>query len=285
MSRRAILAAGIVAFLAAGVFLVGPTVFAISEDAAPFPTTAPSGSSSATSPSVNTQSPAPPTTGPENPGTIGADAAARCATNTEDYLHAKVVYPRTLTVALNRGASFQAAIDASGSAPPPEVVIDSPDAQQADIVVQCVVGARLVSTGRDVEVDTPDSDSDGGWRYLQFGPSGIVEWAWTVTPAALGEHELRLELRPAALAVAGGPIVVSRVGEVSFVSRLTATGSWIDWMAEWTNRQWPLLTAGLLAILGTVLTLVAQFRDAFGSRKATTPDQQPAEEAKATGDR
>lgn len=196
-----------------------------------------------------TSSAATPTTAPTSVEDALAEQLARCETNLRTELSGQVVYPRSLEATKGVGISYQAAIDISGQPAPPDVQVDAPSATTAPITVECVVGARLTAVG-DLEVSTPDGDTEGAWSYQGFPASGVIEWSWTVTPRTTGHYSLRLELRPAAAAMSGEFRSLGSNARIAFTTEVNAVGDSIDKPIEWWARYWPAVSGILVAVGG-----------------------------------
>jgi hypothetical protein len=181
--------------------------------------------------------------------------AAQCGATTA-YRSGRVLYPRTLTADLGEATTYGAAVDVRDSPAAPGDVIPGPDPTSEPVLVQCVIGARLVEVGPGISVENDDAAADGGWRYQQFTPAGVLEWSWSVTPLVPRRQELRLELRP--VVEVSGDLPVPRTTTTQFVTRVEVHANWIQRLSYWFSTAWPQLAA-VAAILAGALTAVLIF--------------------------
>jgi len=182
---------------------------------------------------------------------------------------------------MGQATTYSTAVDIRDAPAPPGKEIDSPDPATGSVHVQCVVGARLVPVSSGIDVEIPADARADGWRYLEFTPSGVLEWSWSVTPSTPASQELLLQLKPAAKSaelIPGG----STTTTADYKTPVNVTATRIDRLAYWFQTQWVLLSkvAGTVgvAILAT-LAFSAKARDAIKSlftRKSTTPTRKRA---------
>lgn len=216
--------------------------------------------------------------GPGSPSVEVPDAARQfqrqCEEGANAWSEAQVSYPRTLTLALEETATYQAAIDIRENPLPADQAIeaDSGTAGSERIFVRCRLAARLTSLDEGLRV-TIDPDSEGsGWVYQEFTPSGVVEWSWAVTATRPVDGRLRLDLRPSLL-ISELPSY-STANQVSFTTDVTVEASWLQHAWYWVQTQWPLVL-GIAAPLGAaILALLGWFRK-LKAEVAPTPAAPP----------
>jgi len=204
-----------------------------------------------------------------------------CERHADRWVRGQVDYPRTLSARMGQATTYSTAVDIRDAPAPPGKEIDSPDPATGSVHVQCVVGARLVPVSSGIDVEIPADARADGWRYLEFTPSGVLEWSWSVTPSTPASQELLLQLKPAAKSaelIPGG----STTTTADYKTPVNVTATRIDRLAYWFQTQWVLLSkvAGTVgvAILAT-LAFSAKARDAIKSlftRKSTTPTRKRA---------
>ena len=166
----------------------------------------------------------------------------------------QVDYPDRLSVQLGRGTTYNAAVDVRDEPLPADDVVENPGSSTSELVaVQCVLGARLVAVDEGIEVAP---SPEGEWSYREFTPSGVVEWAWSVTAATPQEHQLRLDLRPA-VRMAGLPSVFDTQVS-SFTTEVDVGATRLEGASFWFSTQWPLLV-GICAVLAAAVLAVAAF--------------------------
>jgi hypothetical protein len=195
---------------------------------------------------------------------------ADCERSLENWRPGQVVYPERLAVPLDQSGTYRATIDIRAGAQ--EQPAPGPGTAAEDIEVQCGVGARLVPLGEGVTVDETD------WILREFDSPGTVEWAWSVTAVQLDDAEVRLDLRPAIAAVRGGLVIPadedSRSPTAAFTSSIEVTGDWTDHLADWFDRDWPVITGAFVlvgaAVAGVLSWLVKQ-RRALRELRQTAP--------------
>ena len=110
--------------------------------------------------------------------------------------------------------------------------------------------------GGEIEVaaDAEGTQMDG-WYLQTFTPSGTVEWAWSVTATAPGEHALRLMLRPAV--AAQNLITRSSTGQQSYETQVTVKATALEGAWYWFDTQFPLVGKIASAIGTSILALLA----------------------------
>jgi hypothetical protein len=255
------------------------------------PTRVPSPAATATPPSVASQRPDEPvptaSSGPRppepsTPPQPAVDEQLRefvqsCEEDTSIDLPGQVDYPRSMQLRMGVAKTYDAAVDVREVPAPPGAVISAEDPTQEPVTVQCLVAARLVPVGDGIDVGPPDDAVDGGWVYQAFPASGVVEWAWSVTPRTPQDQQLRLELRPA---VKGKDVVlVSSTATASYVTPVRVAASTVQRVSFWFRTDWPLLAA-VVGMLGAALLALLQFsttaRDALSKltgRSAQSPPE------------
>ncbi len=172
----------------------------------------------------------------------------------------QVDYPDQLLVPLGRGTTYNAAVDVQDEPLPPDDVVENTGTSTFELVaVQCVLGARLVAVDEGIAV-APSAEGD--WTYREFTPSGVVEWAWSVTATTPQGHELRLDLRPA-VRMDGLPNVLD-MQVSSFKTDVNVDATRLERASYWFNTQWPLLVGICAVLAAAVLALVAFGRRILG---------------------
>ena len=180
------------------------------------------------------------------------------------YYKGQVILPGEMQLRVGQSGTYSAAVDVQTKPGPPGKQIDSPDPRVETIKVQCVLSARLVPVGEEIEVEPATDADDAGWRKLRFTPNGVVEWSWTVKPLVPVDQELRLELMPA-VEIDGDTEAFS--GSANYTTIVIVEATILEKASHWFSTQWKLL-AGIAAVLGTaflaVLAFSSQVREAFG---------------------
>jgi hypothetical protein len=222
------------------------------------------------------QSPTP--TEGSNPGEGDKDQQAKLSRFREScrkeaqFYEGQVDYPLTLRMRMGVATTYAAVVDIRENPLPPGEVIDTDNPGSDPIYVQCVVGARLVPVGDDIDVEVVDA-SDGGWKYQEFTPKGELKWSWSVTARTPAARELRLELRPAARessAIRNGDTTAS------YVTKVTVDASTIGRFWYWLQTEGKLLqTIGITlgaAFLG-ILAFSTRAREGLLKLVRRNPDE------------
>lgn len=208
-------------------------------------------------------------------GAFAADCDRRIGT----FASGQVDYPRTLRASMGKTVTYGAAVDIRADPAPPAKVIQASDPATEQITVQCVVGARLIAVGGDVDVKVAAGEvDDGDWRYQQFTPSGVLEWAWMITSNAPSDQQVQLELKPA---VKGqGVLDVAATATATYVTTIHVDASAIQRVWYWFQTDWKLLGAILLALGAAVIAWIKFSIDVrelinkmFGRRRTPTQSQ------------
>ncbi|WP_161965126.1 hypothetical protein [Ornithinimicrobium cerasi] len=179
----------------------------------------------------------------------------------ESGLDGRVTYPELLRAEVDHSSTYQVNLDLTGSDLPPDAVLDGLDgtAGQADLRVQCVVGARLLRVGDGIEIgEQGDADADE-FVYRRVSEAGFVEWGWTVTPVEPVDQELRLELQPAVFTDEGLEGVPADA-VVQFVTDVEVESTLIQRVAHWFKNDWVRLAA-VAGVLGAALISVLVWGD------------------------
>jgi len=228
-----------------------------------------------------------PSQGP-TPGELAAHLA-RCAAGIDQWKESagKVDYPKVLEVTVGQSTTYNAAIDVGDAPLPADQVITVPsgEATSEPITIKCGVVARLVPIGDITVSPTPDS-----WVPRSFSPSGVAEWAWTVTTSTSTDKSLMLEIQPAHL---GNDVPLASGDEtVEVFTRVEVASTWIDRTSDWFADQWPKLVAVVGIVAGAVAGAVTWLGMPWppskwfsGKRRTTKKRRRPATPANASGGR
>jgi hypothetical protein len=220
----------------------------------------------------------PPTGGPDGEGgDIGGgsdDAVAlfqeRCARGVEEWRDALVDYPARMSVTIELGANYNAAVDARSQPLPPDEVVEVEDgaATSEAVLVKCTVAARLTAVGEAMEVLDQASETDAGWVLQEFTPSGVIEWSWTVTAHQPVDEQLRLELRPAiVLDESAGDLEYAGKNVSSFTTDVHVKASALHHAAYWVDVNRPLIWTIGSAVGAATLAVIVWWRKARSPRK------------------
>lgn len=109
---------------------------------------------------------------------------------------AQVDYPRKLALEKRVPGVYLAAVDVREFPLPPAQVIPGLEPEGDSIEVKCALSARLVAD-ESMTVDPPT------WTFREFNPAGLLNWSWSVNASLAGARQLRLQLQPAVIRVAG----------------------------------------------------------------------------------
>ncbi|SOC56876.1 hypothetical protein [Ornithinimicrobium cerasi] len=174
-------------------------------------------------------------------------------------LAGRVTYPEVLRGEVDHSSTYQVNLDLTGSDLPADEVLDNLNgtAAQAELRVQCVVGARLLPVGDGIEVGE-DGDAEE-FVYRRVSEAGFVEWGWTVTPVEPVDQEVRLELQPAVFTDAGLEGMPADA-VVQFVTDVEVGSTLIQRVAHWFENDWVRL-AGVAGVLGAALISVLVWGD------------------------
>lgn len=289
MKRRLASAALLGAVLAILCGCAAPAIVGSPADPAPVPDASPGDASGGAppplpEPSEGAPTPVdplpPPTGGPGDggeavggaPGDSVAAFQERCAEGVEEWRTGDVDYPDRITVRIEVGANYNAAVDVRSEPLPPDEVIevDNGAATSEAVLVKCTVAARLTAVGDALEVDDVVNETDAGWVLQEFTPSGVVEWSWTVTAHQPVDEELRLELRPAIVVDEGaGDLEYAGKNVSSFTTDVHVDASVLHHAAHWVDENRPLIWTIGSAIGAAVLAVIFWWRKARPPRKST----------------
>jgi hypothetical protein len=238
------------------------------------PTSGPSGSGSPMDPPTESS--------PSVEPSRDLDAFVRRCAESSEFRTGRLSYPRFLEARVGDPVTYGAAIDVRDDPVPASSLIPGPSPDSQHVAVQCVVGARLVAVGSGVTVDAGDAVADGGWRYQQFTPAGVLEWSWNVTPSLPRTQIVRLEVRPAAQVVNGS--VVLSTTSAQYETTITVAASWIDRLSYWFETQWPKLVGVAVLVAGAVTAVLVFSKDTRdrlvalrGRRRRMSKPRTPAE--------
>lgn len=215
--------------------------------------------------------------GGEGEGDPGESVIAfqeRCAHGVEEWRDALVDYPDRLSVTIDVGANYNAAVDARSEPLPPDEVIEVEDgtATSEAVLVKCTVAARLTPVGRAMEVLDQAGETDAGWVLQEFTPSGVIEWSWTVTARHPVDEQLRLELRPAiVLDDSAGDLEYAGKNVSSFTTDVHVEASALHHAAYWVDVNRPLIWTIGSAIGAATLAVIVWWRKARSPRKSPPP--------------
>lgn len=197
---------------------------------------------------------------------------ARCEQGAETWRAGQVDYPRSLPVSMGGSASYVAAVDVRDEPLPAEEVIPGADPFGEPVAVKCVLAARLTTVGDSLEVDEQE------WIFRSFTPTGVVNWSWSVTARAPGDHDLRLEIEPA-VALDDLHRFGSSPNTTTFVTRVSVDATWLQRAGEWWKGNWDVV-ALIAAAVGAALVGVVKwggelgttFREALAKWRTPTSD-------------
>lgn len=168
-----------------------------------------------------------------------------------DWRNAQVDYPKALAAEVGKSSIYEAAVDARDARPPADQVIavSSDNAATKQVAVRCRLAARLIPSSDTLKVDPDDSD----WEYRDFSPTGVVQWAWNVTPTKPVDQKLTLVVRPAidlsgSEGQASNSYGVGSNTEVRVFTDVSVEATLIEKVAHWFETQWPLVLAILVAL-------------------------------------
>lgn len=198
----------------------------------------------------------------------------RCAHGVEEWRDALVDYPDRMSVTIDVGANYNAAVDARSEPLPPDEVIEVEDgtATSEAVLVKCTVAARLTPVGQAMEVLDQASETNAGWVLQEFTPSGVIEWSWTVTARHPVDEQLRLELRPAiVLGESAGDLEYAGKNVSSFTTDVHVEASALHHAAYWVDVNRPLIWTIGSAIGAATLAVIVWWRKARSPRKDPPP--------------
>jgi len=193
-----------------------------------------------------------------------------------------VSYPEEMTVPIDNSASFNAALDV-GTEPLPadeRIEVEDGEATSEVVLVKCTVAARLTSVGEALSIADHLSATGNGWVVQDFSPTGVIEWAWTVTAHKPVEQELLLELRPAIVVDAdAGDMEYASRNMATFTTEVAVDASPMHHTAYWFEVNWPLIAIVATALGTGTLAVVGWYRK-LRTSAASKPSagKQPHEE-------
>ena len=193
---------------------------------------------------------------------------ADCAAGARvDWRAAQVDYPKTLAATVGEGSVYEAAVDARDARPPADrvIAVDSGNGAVKQVGVKCRLAARLIPSSDQLTID-PAGDE---WQYRDFSSTGVVQWAWTITPTKPAPQKLTLVVQPAVdlSGSTGQPLSSYGTGsnvEVRVFTDVDVHGTLVERVGYWFETQWPILVA-----IGTALLLVARPLWTWWQRKRT----------------
>jgi hypothetical protein len=148
---------------------------------------------------------------------------ARCQSSQPLWRRAQISWPTLLELAVGEAKSYVAVVDATDNPAPPTVVIPGPNGTGTNVMVQCALAARLVSSDENLEVRSENASS--GWSVQSFDVSDQLYWSWTVRAKKAGPRELSLQFRPVVRIAgqggqepSGGSTTFQRVTQVKVAS-------------------------------------------------------------------
>lgn len=208
-------------------------------------------------------------------GGDGTDAAIaafqqRCAEGVEEWRAGLVDYPDRMSVTIEIGANYNAAVDVRSEPLPPDEVIEVEDgvATGEPVLVKCTIAARLTPVGDALDVAEQASETDAGWVLQEFTPSGVVEWSWTVTAHDPVDEQLRLELRPAIVVdESAGDLEYAGRSVSSFTTDVHVEASFLHHAAHWVDVNRPLIWTIASAVGAATLALIVWWRKVRSPRK------------------
>jgi len=210
---------------------------------------------------------------------------AQCEDGVEEWKAAQVDYPATMSLDVGEAETYNAAVDARSAPLPAEEVIeaDSGAANSESVQVRCVIAARLRAVGETLAVEDPAEDS-GGWIAQEFTPTGVLEWAWTVTADKPADAELRLDLKPAiAIGSSGTATQYASQSTTSFTTDVDVSGNWLSHVAFWFDNNWGYVTAIAITLGGAATAVFLWWLNlrskAKGARQGEAPKPQTPDPA------
>jgi hypothetical protein len=226
----------------------------------------------------------PPIGGPDDEGAdIGGgkgDAVIafqeRCARGVEEWRDALVDYPDHMSVTIEVGANYNAAVDARSEPLPADEVVEVQDgtATSEAVLVKCTVAARLTAVGEALEVVRRTGETDAGWVLQEFTPSGVIEWSWTVTAHKPVDEQLRLELRPAIVVdESAGDLEYAGKNVSSFTTDVRVKASALHHAAYWVDVNRPLIWTIGSAVGAAILAVIVWWRKARSPQKDSPPSE------------
>lgn len=173
-----------------------------------------------------------------------------------DWREAQVDYPKALSAEVGQASVYEAAVDAREARPPADQVISvsAENGGVKQVTVRCRLAARLISSSELLKIEPDASD----WEYRDFSPTGVVQWAWNVTPTKPVDQTLTLIVRPAIDVAGSEGAATSGYGtgsnsEVRVFTKVSVAATLIERVAYWFETQWPLVLAIFAALgLGSV---------------------------------
>jgi hypothetical protein len=188
------------------------------------------------------------------------------------------VYPRNLSVGVNKSITYDAGIDIQGTGRLQAQFEPGATYTEVPVDVRCGLGARLVSESDNLEVDKT------GWVLQQFDKPGTIHWSWTVKAKKLGASTLRLELRPAVSVAEGGYVVPAEDGRFSptstFATQVQVEGSLLQHVYAWWDENWPKIV-GIGTALGAAIAGVLAWIEKLKKQRAETTAPRSAQQASA----
>lgn len=187
---------------------------------------------------------------------------------------AKITWPGSLDIEVEKSAVFIASIDLSGATSE----LPSGTAKDSALSVQCQATATLKAPDSgELKVDA----NDGSSNTRSFVPTSKVQWAWSVTAVKPGTHYLQLVIQPALIMGSRSVDATSNpsMQQVVYVSRINAIASPTQVVSFWVKDSWPsILSIG--AVLGAATVGVVKW---YGNLKDEVARAQRRRDSRNTG--
>lgn len=184
---------------------------------------------------------------------------ADCERGVSKWQVGQVDYPQRVPMDVGQSIAYVAAVDIRSNPLPAEKLIPGDTPQSVPVAVQCRLGARLVPVGKSLDVDNQN------WILRQFTPTGILNWSWSVTAVAPGDHGLRLELEPAVTTQTADIIAQggSSPNRGTFVTQVQVNASWIQHVGQWWKDNWGIIVI-VAGSIGVALVAIVKWGGDLG---------------------
>ena len=205
-----------------------------------------------------------PDSSPASPPGAGTSSSAlrafrdACAAGVDTGLQGRLSYPETLVLQYRESVNYNVALDVARNPLPPDRVIDVGEgkATAEEVKASCHVQAKLESIGDHTKIDGSD-DSD--WVAYDFSPTGVIEWAWTVTADEPVDQSVRLRVRPAVLA--GEALVYGQNSEVVATTSVSVDARWYDTWSYYVTQTAAGVTAMVVTLSALIVLLATKGRE------------------------
>jgi len=98
--------------------------------------------------------------------------------------------------------------------------------------------------------------SDPNWSLRQFTPTASVDWAWSITGATPGEHDVSLQLVPA---VGDGYQLLwsgSSTEMATYVTHARVQATWLETLDFWWKDNWSTICLIAAAIGAGIISVI-----------------------------